>query len=139
MNLGQPPTKNLPLKQATRESTRFPGRPSSLRDCGLALRLERSAYSRYKIWSVQKRSRRCSALFSTANSSAAMPPYDQRQGLEVVRLDVVGTCLTFCRLDRLRDGLHHDAPVWLCIFVGNEALFPRSLCHQTTSHDLRSA
>ena len=35
----------------------------------------------------------------------------------------------FSRLDRLSDGLHHDAPVWLCwlyVLVGNEALFPRS-------------
>src|SRR6516164_4947440 len=29
---------------------------------------------RYRIWSVQKRSRRCSALLSTPNSSALMPP-----------------------------------------------------------------
>ena len=31
-------------------------------------------YRRYRIWSVQKRSRRCSALLSTPNSSALMPP-----------------------------------------------------------------
>jgi hypothetical protein len=28
-----------------------------------------------------------------------------------MRLDMIETCLTFSRLDRLNDGLHHDAPV----------------------------
>ena len=34
----------------------------------------RKSQSRYRIWSVQKRSRRCSDLFSVANSSLEMPP-----------------------------------------------------------------
>jgi hypothetical protein len=36
----------------------------------------------------------------------AMQPLDQRQGFEVVRLDVFEPGLTLGRLDRLRDGLH---------------------------------
>src|SRR6185295_16364332 len=35
---------------------------------------ERNSQSRYRIWSVQNRSRRCSDLFSVANSSFEMPP-----------------------------------------------------------------
>ena len=34
----------------------------------------RTFYSRYKIWSVQKRSRRCSDLFNVTNSPPQIPP-----------------------------------------------------------------
>ncbi len=66
--------RNAPQTPAQPET---PGKPGALPACANMSWLgafKRSAYSRYKIWSVQKRSRRCSALFSTANSSAAMPP-----------------------------------------------------------------
>jgi hypothetical protein len=36
--------------------------------------VKRNFQSRYRIWSVQKRSRRCSDLFRVANSSFEMPP-----------------------------------------------------------------
>jgi hypothetical protein len=41
-----------------------------------------------------------------------------------VRLDVIETGLTLGRLNRFRDGLHHDAPVGY-VLLFNEALFPR--------------
>ncbi len=40
-----------------------------------------------------------------------MQPLDERQGLKIVRLDVVETRLTFGGFDRFDDGLDHDAPV----------------------------
>jgi hypothetical protein len=53
-----------------------------------------------------------------------MQALDQGQGFEVVRLDVIETGLTLGRLNRFRDGLHHDAPVGY-VLLFNEALFPR--------------
>ena len=57
----------------------WPAWPSSRRvslanRCPLRSKTLRNSQSRYRIWSVQKRSRRCSDLFSVANSSFEMPP-----------------------------------------------------------------
>ena len=54
-----------------------------------------------------------------------MQPFDQRQGFEVVRLDMIETCLTFSWLDRLYDGLHHDtSPVVVFIDLFDETFVP---------------
>src|SRR5258708_37980079 len=44
------------------------------RRLGLFVAVERKSQSRYRIWSVQNRSSRCSDLFRVANSSFEMPP-----------------------------------------------------------------
>ena len=60
----------LAVKQKSSCSTRF----LYANRCPLRSKTLRNPQSRYRIWSVQKRSRRCSDLFSVANSSFEMPP-----------------------------------------------------------------
>ena len=57
---------------------------------------------------------------------APMQPLDQRQGIEIERPDVVELRLTLGGLDRLDNGLHHDA--FPCIFVTCDGpCFPRPM------------
>jgi len=69
-----------------------------------------------------------------------MQPLDQGQRFEIVRLDVIEPRLTLGRLDRFRDGLHHDAPVWVMYFrYGSGPCFPALLSREARRDDLRSA
>jgi len=47
----------------------------------------------------------------------AMQPFDQRQGLEIQRPDVVEARLTFGGLDRLGNGFHVQRPLRLFVYA----------------------
>ena len=87
-------TQNVNLRCIKKQNAPNPGEPGPMRfeqgllPCQYIVRYwlagllsgrlgrksERNSQSRYRIWSVQNRSRRCSDLFSVANSSFEIPP-----------------------------------------------------------------